>query len=141
MGKSVTLGWLCPRTVTLVTEPPFCDMSYMSLPIVTFGCTQMVRAERPRSGSKPPKIDPAIQIEVEAAIRIDVAVNQRCEAAIIIRRHPARPFRFHQHALKHSGVHIDKRRSDERRVGKECVSTCRSRWSPYHYKKKITRKQ
>src|SRR3546814_13663368 len=27
-------------------------------------------------------------------------------------------------------------RSEERRVGKECVSTCRSRWSPYHYKKK-----
>src|SRR3546814_9109131 len=23
-------------------------------------------------------------------------------------------------------------RSDERRVGKECVRTCRSRWSPYH---------
>src|SRR3546814_11415105 len=23
-------------------------------------------------------------------------------------------------------------RSDERRVGKECVSTCRSRWCPYH---------
>src|SRR3546814_16942528 len=28
------------------------------------------------------------------------------------------------------------RRSEERRVGKECVSTCRSRWSPYQYKKK-----
>src|SRR3546814_12854094 len=27
-------------------------------------------------------------------------------------------------------------RSEERRVGKECVSTCRSRWSPYHIKKK-----
>src|SRR3546814_17144410 len=26
-------------------------------------------------------------------------------------------------------------RSEERRVGKECVSTCRSWWSPYHYKK------
>src|SRR3546814_19596820 len=26
-------------------------------------------------------------------------------------------------------------RSEERRVGKECVSTCRSRWSPYNYKK------
>src|SRR3546814_15976144 len=25
-------------------------------------------------------------------------------------------------------------RSEERRVGKECVSTCRSRWSPYNYK-------
>src|SRR3546814_1991404 len=35
---------------------------------------------------------------------------------------PHRPARFH--------------RSEERRVGKECVSTCRSRWSPYHYKKK-----
>src|SRR3546814_21079097 len=26
----------------------------------------------------------------------------------------------------------DALRSEERRVGKECVSTCRSRWSPYH---------
>src|SRR3546814_12971376 len=26
-------------------------------------------------------------------------------------------------------------RSEESRVGKECVSTCRSRWSPYQYKK------
>ena len=32
------------------------------------------------------------------------------------------------------GVSVDYRspRSEERRVGKECVSTCRSRWSPYH---------
>src|SRR3546814_12077493 len=30
-------------------------------------------------------------------------------------------------------------RSEERRVGKECVSSCRSRWSPYHYKKKTTK--
>src|SRR3546814_12630700 len=29
-----------------------------------------------------------------------------------------------------AGQHID--RSAERRGGKECVSTCRSRWSPYH---------
>src|SRR3546814_6615459 len=28
------------------------------------------------------------------------------------------------------GITVD--RSEERRVGKECVSTCRSRWSPYH---------
>src|SRR3546814_12098251 len=30
-------------------------------------------------------------------------------------------------------------RSEERRVGKECVSTCRSRWSPYHENKNNTR--
>src|SRR3546814_3610331 len=41
------------------------------------------------------------------------------------------------HELSHSvvarryGLPI-KGRSEERRVGKECVSTCRSRWSPYH---------
>src|SRR3546814_3719282 len=34
-----------------------------------------------------------------------------------------RPFREVQHLFG---------RSAERRVGKECVSTCRSRWSPYH---------
>src|SRR3546814_5254471 len=28
--------------------------------------------------------------------------------------------------------HAAEVRSEERRVGKECVSTCRSRWSPYH---------
>src|SRR3546814_1061234 len=30
------------------------------------------------------------------------------------------------------GYSITYTRSEERRVGKECVSTCRSRWSPYH---------
>src|SRR3546814_16866707 len=29
-------------------------------------------------------------------------------------------------------VETDLDRSEERRVGKACVSTCRSRWSPYH---------
>src|SRR3546814_11590859 len=28
-------------------------------------------------------------------------------------------------------------RSEERRVGTECVSTCRSRWSPHHYKQQL----
>src|SRR3546814_9533563 len=31
-----------------------------------------------------------------------------------------------------SGMGILNPRSEERRVGKECVSTCRSRWSPYN---------
>src|SRR3546814_14265784 len=32
-------------------------------------------------------------------------------------------------------------RSEERRVGKECISTCRSRWSPYHEKTQTTQWQ
>src|SRR3546814_5790005 len=35
-----------------------------------------------------------------------------------------------EHPVLPSGDEIA--RSEERRVGKECVSTCRSRWSPYH---------
>ena len=30
------------------------------------------------------------------------------------------------------GNHFEVGRSEERRVGKECLSVCRSRWSPYH---------
>src|SRR3546814_12349561 len=36
----------------------------------------------------------------------------------------------------HRAALVDLDRSEERRVGTECVSTCRSRWSQYHSKKK-----
>src|SRR3546814_18351409 len=42
---------------------------------------------------------------------------------------------FHSHAgcaLESVAISKMPHRSEERRVGKECVSTCRSRWSPYH---------
>src|SRR3546814_2338128 len=35
-------------------------------------------------------------------------------------------------AVRKSLTDLQAERSEERRVGKECVSTCRSRWSPYH---------
>src|SRR3546814_12349788 len=41
--------------------------------------------------------------------------------------HPAAAGRTY---AAYGGIYIA--RSEERRVGKECVSTCRSRWSPYH---------
>src|SRR3546814_20051872 len=52
--------------------------------------------------------------------------------------HRAAAAGLHRH---HLGVgEAQRNRSEERRVGKECDSTCRSRWSPEHKKKKITRK-
>src|SRR3546814_18137075 len=45
------------------------------------------------------------------------------------RRHDLAPARSAEHVA----------RSEERRVGNECVSTCRSRWSPYNEKKKEKR--
>src|SRR3546814_14847905 len=54
--------------------------------------------------------------------------------------------RKRQHERAHADEHGEREaahrsvetRSAERRVGQECVSTCRSRWSPYHYKKNPT---
>src|SRR3546814_14073367 len=40
------------------------------------------------------------------------------------------------HPSPGGGLLGDGERSEERGVGKECVSPCRSRWSPYHKKKK-----
>src|SRR3546814_4235894 len=40
--------------------------------------------------------------------------------------------RGHQGAEDEAPRTDQEQRSEERRVGKECVSTCRSRWSPYH---------
>src|SRR3546814_5906674 len=47
------------------------------------------------------------------------------------RRKDTQPF-FGIASKSHGKAIIRGRRSEERRVGKECVSTCRSRWSPYH---------
>src|SRR3546814_12730394 len=43
---------------------------------------------------------------------------------------------FKQHQSREQDrAAVENARSEERRVGKECVSTGRSRWSPYHYNK------
>src|SRR3546814_6232070 len=48
--------------------------------------------------------------------------------------HPPGAGRISHESLhrSHSAPPLPIPRSEERRVGKECVSTCRSRWSPYH---------
>src|SRR3546814_9542048 len=46
-------------------------------------------------------------------------------------KRPANVFTINYDNLPWLVEHYGKR-SEERRVGKECVSTCRSRWSPYH---------
>src|SRR3546814_3822820 len=59
---------------------------------------------------------------------------QTC-ALPIFRRAGDRPLPDGAHVLQARSPHTagaGDDRSEERRVGKECVSTCRSRWSPYH---------
>src|SRR3546814_13264000 len=49
--------------------------------------------------------------------------------AVVKCRHPCRPAGVDEFVIGSLAIGS---RSEERRVGKECVSKCRSRWSPYH---------
>src|SRR3546814_8582129 len=50
--------------------------------------------------------------------------------SVALLRHRSARGEIHRH--RPVGRCQPRQRSEERRVGKECVSTCRSRWSPYH---------
>src|SRR3546814_14605950 len=56
-------------------------------------------------------------------------------SAITVSRFPSRPNTMNgkdNSAVRTPSFQSYFKRSEERRVGKECVSTFRSRWSPYH---------
>src|SRR3546814_13386756 len=63
-------------------------------------------------------------------------MKDAAEMILTLERDPARLNHFVDKAskprFKDKLVEIWYNRSEERRVGKECVSTCRSRWAPYH---------
>src|SRR3546814_976287 len=56
---------------------------------------------------------------------------QTCALPIYLLRE-SRDWSYIPLILVKGSCHSPRERSEERRVGKECVSTCRSRWSPYH---------
>src|SRR3546814_13287591 len=61
------------------------------------------------------------------------ALDLRLTAQFTVRTHLARHTRhFRGDAVELIHHRVDGVRSEERRVGQECVSTCRSRWTPYH---------
>src|SRR3546814_12340874 len=64
-------------------------------------------------------------IDVETVTRPGDRASRLCGSIDIGTRHLAR-----------ASIHLGDERSEERRVGKECVSTFRSRWSPYTAQKK-----
>src|SRR3546814_11918666 len=78
-----------------------------------------------------------------AARAVDAAVIGRLDKDYLTLTMPERTFgAVTLHLGKEAGVwawrlrSLSGRRSEERRVGKECVSACRSRWSPDRAKKK-----
>src|SRR3546814_12961910 len=60
-----------------------------------------------------------------------VLVNKMGAHFPVADKYPADATRYRP-ALPRGRTAAVTERSEERRVGRECVSTCRSRWSPYH---------
>src|SRR3546814_11348696 len=84
--------------------------------------------------STPPEANPAKPAKPSAASRylfvfLVGLVIGAVALVMILRTVEAR--KTWQDHYPHAAMHLFDR-SEERRVGKECVSTCRSRWSPYH---------
>src|SRR3546814_231297 len=76
-------------------------------------------------------LDPRMEIMVSAACIILLWSVIYAFATLLDVRLMLR-LRMEQPAAHSHGAAIAAPRSDERRAGKECVSTCRSRWSQYH---------
>src|SRR3546814_13261352 len=81
----------------------------------------------------PYKADPALEKRIAGLLQrmtVEEKVGQVVQADIASVT-PADVKQYHLGSVINGGS-----RSEARRVGKECVSTCRSRWSPSHAKKK-----
>src|SRR3546814_20564037 len=82
--------------------------------------------ERPR-----PRLDRDLELPVEARLTdllCDAPVHSSAGACDAIAMHPAAIHPANDTVAPQTRLLI---RSEERRVGKECVRTCRARWSPY----------
>src|SRR3546814_13520581 len=86
---------------------------------------------------------------LEQSVEETLEIGRRADVPVVISHHKASGTPNHgkvaktllriAEAAKQQRVSLDvypyaasSTRSEERRVGNECVSTCRSRWSPYH---------
>src|SRR3546814_3588350 len=80
-------------------------------------------------------VDPSLILMDEAFSALDPLKRREMQDVLLdLQREQQRTIIFVSHDLEEAlriGSRIEVR-SEERRVGKECVSTCRSRWSPYH---------
>src|SRR3546814_4974827 len=77
-------------------------------------------------------LDRTLETAQPALRHVSTDTPPAAEAAIRDLRQTSRALRSVTEKIEDQGAGALLKRSEERRVGKECVSTCRSRWSPYH---------
>src|SRR3546814_17806892 len=89
-----------------------CSSDLLALAVRRFGKKLTVPRHKPVNDLHPAAAH-RTQQRIAKPVVIGILGNQRRQRFLISGKQP-------------------ERRSEERRVGTECVSTCRSRWSPYH---------
>src|SRR3546814_18225959 len=114
------------------------------MPIARFNAPAMGKVDHVAIAAAPARLfDDAIGGRVDRLSgpsgHVDPGVHRRTAVEGIVADAEVAGERIAAHRLQRgNGKHaLFKRvdlgpRSEERRVGKECVSTCKSRWSPYH---------
>src|SRR3546814_4667889 len=68
----------------------------------------------------------------EEVMKLLSELNEAGTTLVMVTHSPYDAGFAHRTVNLFDGKIVTENRSEERRVGKECVSTCRSRWSPYH---------
>src|SRR3546814_15502625 len=76
---------------------------------------------------------------VAAGAALGFAGDPGRATGLVTRYRQRKPARLHLLPRLRQPIVAPAARSEERRVGKECVSTCRSRWSQYHEQKKTSK--
>src|SRR3546814_20714659 len=94
---------------------------------------ETVSAPKGNHGIQPLSFYSGIQIKgTSALIGGQVAAVAGCDQVIFGKQSFNSSLSFPGILYTGGQIYLCNGRSEERRVGKECVSTCRSRWSPYH---------
>src|SRR3546814_9011289 len=121
------MSWLARRTEVIsqnVANADTPDFNARDLKPVSFA--ELVRGEGVRADVAPRQTNPLHLAGLKPAMPYgSEAAPDRYETAI-----DGNDVSVEQQLTKLGETQMA--RSEERRVGKECVSTCRSRWSPYH---------
>src|SRR3546814_17190873 len=107
----------------MIRRPPGTNRSDTLFPYASHFRASLAEADREAAGRR------AVLPREVGGERIRILVEQEVHSALAIDRD--RPALVAQHRGEAHAREVVAR-SEERRVGKECVSTCRARWSPYH---------
>src|SRR3546814_20700043 len=121
----------------MIQRPPRSTRTYTLFPYTTLfrSLAWLDLAAQETAGKPYDQLDVAQQAGLKYKLKTEYrhnSYNADTGIAILSERRTKAIAQTAEHYEKLYGNAPELRRSEERRVGKECVSTCRSRWSPYH---------